>query len=213
MTLAAVDCETTGLDPDRHEIWEVALILHDPPDGDVEHPPDREYVWQLPVDLGNADLIALNIGRFHERRLRTASDTPLHPAKYVVRDVGMHAWASEFARLTWGAHLLGAVPSFDDQRLARLLRKHGACPGWHYHLVDVETLAIGWQLGRWFQAKLDAPTTGMDVEEGPFRIEYPWNSKVLSKAVGVDPGAYEAHTALGDARWALDIYRRLTGEV
>jgi oligoribonuclease (3'-5' exoribonuclease) len=26
-----VDCETTGLDPDRHEIWEVGLIT---PDGE-----------------------------------------------------------------------------------------------------------------------------------------------------------------------------------
>ena len=115
--------------------------------------------------------------------------------------------------LTWGAHMVGAVPSFDDQRLAKLLKRHGACPGWHYHLVDVETLAAGWQLGRWIQAKLDAPKTGMHVEEGPFRIEYPWDSKVLSEAVGVHPDQYEAHTALGDARWALDIYRRLTGEL
>lgn len=28
--LAFVDTETTGLDPDRHEIWEVALIVRRP---------------------------------------------------------------------------------------------------------------------------------------------------------------------------------------
>jgi hypothetical protein len=56
MSLAFIDTETTGLDPDRHEIWEIALIVD-----------DQEYQWFLPVDLGKADPIALNIGRFHER--------------------------------------------------------------------------------------------------------------------------------------------------
>ena len=35
-----VDTETTGLDPDRHPIWEVALIT---PNGD-------EHVWQFAVE-------------------------------------------------------------------------------------------------------------------------------------------------------------------
>jgi hypothetical protein len=39
----------------------------------------------------------------------------------------------------------------------------------------------------------------------------PWDSEVLSRAVGVDPNAYERHTALGDARWARDIYDAVTG--
>lgn len=54
--LAFVDTETTGLDPDFHEIWEVGLIVN-----------DEERLWQLPVDLKRADPKALEIGRFHER--------------------------------------------------------------------------------------------------------------------------------------------------
>lgn len=56
--LAFVDTETTGLDPDRHEIWEVGLILRDGEGAEVE------YEWQLPVDLGKADPVALDIGQF-----------------------------------------------------------------------------------------------------------------------------------------------------
>ena len=53
-----IDTETTGLDPDRHAIWEVALIT---PDG-------NEHVWQFPVDEMSADPFALDIGRYWDRR-------------------------------------------------------------------------------------------------------------------------------------------------
>lgn len=152
-----VDTETTGLDPDLHEIWEVGLIL---PDG-------SEHEWQLPVDLGRADPAALQIGRFHERR---SADV-------------QYDFAPEFAQLTRGLHLAGAVVSFDEERLRKLLRANGACPEWHYHLVDVEALAAG-----------------------ALSIEPPWESKELSQAIGVDPGDFDRHTALGDARWAKAIY-------
>lgn len=166
--LAFVDTETTGLDPDRHEIWEVALILRDTEGVEVERQ------WQLRVDLGLADPFALNIGQFHERRYEN-SDLA-HPADF----------ALDFADLTWGAHLVGAVPSFDEERLRRFLRRHGACPGWHYHLVDVENLAAG-----------------------ALAMPPPWDSSELSRVVGIDPDNYEKHTALGDARWARDIYDKV----
>ena len=61
MTLAFIDTETTGLDPDRHSIWEVGLIT---PDGD-------EHLWQFPVEEMSADPFALEIGRYWERRWGT----------------------------------------------------------------------------------------------------------------------------------------------
>ena len=57
-----VDVETTGLDPDRHQIWEIGLIV--PGEGLID---PAEYHWFLPVDLGAAELAALNIGRYHDR--------------------------------------------------------------------------------------------------------------------------------------------------
>lgn len=175
MTLAFVDTETTGLDPDRHEIWEVGLVVD-----------DIEHHWWLPVDLGRADSIALKIGQFHER----------YPDTNVTGYAAdLHAFAAEFAELTRGRHLVGAVVSFDAERLSKLLRANGACPEWHYHLIDVEALAVGYLSGH-----------GM---RGEWTL--PWKSEDLSKAVGVDPDLYDKHTALGDAFWAKAIYEAVCG--
>lgn len=162
MSLAFVDTETTGLDPERHEIWEVGLIVH-----------DQEHHWWLPVDLGRADGRALAIGQFHDR----------YPDTNVTGFAPLHAFAAEFAELTRGRHLVGAVVSFDEERLRKLLRANRACPEWHYHLVDVEALVAG-KLG----------------------IAPPWDSNALSAKAGVDPEQFDRHTALGDARWAKALY-------
>lgn len=166
--LAFCDTETTGLDADRHEIWEVGLIVD-----------DDEHRWFLTVDLGRAEPIALKIGGFHER----------HPngVRHLVNDdeyvTPLQVFAEEFADLTRGRHLVGAVISFDEERLRKLLRANRACPEWHYHLVDVEGLVAG-RLG----------------------IEPPWNSDKLSAEIGIDPEQFDRHTALGDARWAKALY-------
>jgi DNA polymerase III epsilon subunit-like protein len=164
MTTAPVtfcDTETTGLDPDQHEIWEVGLIT----------PDEKEHHWFLPVDLGRADPRALAIGQFHER--------------YDYSEVSsLCSFAMDFAELTRGLHLVGAVISFDEERLRKLLRRNGACPEWHYHIVDSEALGAGY-LG----------------------VEPPWDSDDLSHRLGLDPDNFERHTALGDSRWARAMYR------
>ena len=179
-----VDTETTGLDPERHEIWEVGLIL---PDG-------SEYLWQLPVDLSRADPMALNIGRFHDRQAMAARTG--HTNGDVTELVDRWQFARKFARLTRGLHLAGAVVSFDAERLWKLLRANGECPMWHYHLIDVEALAAGHLAEHDVNRTLAHP---------------PWNSNDLSRAVGVDPDTFDRHTALGDARWAKAIYEAVMG--
>lgn len=186
--LAFVDTETTGLDPEQHEVWEVGLILRDNEGVEVE------YLWQLPVDLGRAEAMALKVGDFYGRRwpdgigrenVRVAMTGRWERglAKSRLSEHQVPEFAQLFAELTHGAHLVGAVPSFDDAFLKRLLRANGACPGWSYHLVDVEALAAG------------------IVQQPP-----PWDSSDLSRWVGVDPDEFEKHTALGDARWAKAIF-------
>lgn len=73
--LVFIDTETTSLRPDRRA-WEVGLIERVPvvvrhPDGpDTSSTEDREHHWFIDtedLDLGNADLMSLKIGRFHER--------------------------------------------------------------------------------------------------------------------------------------------------
>lgn len=159
MGVVFVDTETTGLDPKRHQIWEVALI----------DATGVEHEWQLAVDLSRADAHALKLSDFHARR----SNSLARPSTFV----------DEFERLTRGHHLAGAVVSFDEERLRRLLRAHGQCPMWHYHIVDVEALAAG-KLG----------------------LAPPWDSDHLSSLVGVDPAQFSRHSALGDARWAKAVY-------
>lgn len=177
--LAFVDTETTGLDADRHEIWEVGLLRPDLVGA------NRERRWFLPVDLGRADPVALKIGRFYERHPQV--QIPFDGSKLTYQRQFSH----DFSRLTAGCHLVGAVISFDEERLRKLLRANGACPDWHYHLVDVEALAAG-KLG-W---------------------RPPWKSDELGLAVGVRPPSdEERHTALGDAKWARDIYDAVMGEL
>lgn len=200
-----VDTETTGLDPDRHEIWEVGLIL---PDG-------SEHEWQLPVDLSRADPIALNIGRFHDRRPMSGTENyrpwgpEKHEGKWVIHSERMPEWCSEFVRLTRGLHLAGAVVSFDAERLWRLLRANGQCPMWHYHLIDVEALAVGFLAGRWAIAQKYADVVRASDVVG--NTTPPWKSVDLSRAVGVEPEDFDKHTALGDARWAKAIYEAVMG--
>lgn len=122
--LAFTDIETTGLDVDRHEIWEIGVVVTD-----LDLTVTQQAVWRLAVNLGRADAKALEVGRYHQRWNRV-SDNPRHVAEV-------------FGRITADAHLVGVNPAFDDRFLQRFLRANGACPGWSYHLVDVLALAAG----------------------------------------------------------------------
>lgn len=120
-----LDTETTGLDPQRHSIWEIGLIV----DGE-------EITYRLKPDLATADAYALSLTGFYER-------TNTYDWKWDSHQLGLGYVARQIARLTAGRHLVGAVPSFDAPFLDRFLRANGAAPAWHYHLVDVEALAAG----------------------------------------------------------------------
>jgi DNA polymerase III epsilon subunit-like protein len=166
-----VDTETTGLDPERHEVWEVAIIA------------EREVLDARikPKALREADPGALRITRFYER----------------VAEVGAGAFfaqrsrteiARDIAELTANKHLVGAVPSFDARFLEAFLRSEGFTPAWHYHLVDVETLAAG-----------------------RFGLKPPWDSDAVSAALGIEPPANQ-HVAMADAEWARALYTAVLGD-
>lgn len=189
--LAFVDTETTGLDPDRHEIWEVGLVLADDV-GYLDYFDELE--WQLPVDLGRADPMALKVGRFRDRYYN-----PI-----LVEDV--QEFAHGFAEITDGAHLVGCVPSFDEERLRKLLRANGECPTWHHHLIDVEAMAYGYIHAKYEDERWPAP------DDDKSCLALPYKSDQLSRICGVEPpGEDERHTALGDARWAYRLYKTLVG--
>ncbi len=169
MSVVFLDCETTGLDPRHHVPWEIGLI----------DSAGEEHAWLLDLteqEAGNATPAALKIGGYYER-----ARPDVHPM------VGIPGWTRvagrvpvdarrQFATMLVGligdAHIVGAVPSFDDRFVGDFLRKVGCLPLWHYHLVDIEALVAG-KLG----------------------IQPPWKSDDLSRMIGVDPEQYERHTA------------------
>jgi hypothetical protein len=190
--LCFIDTETTGVHPGRRA-WEVAIIRREP-DGT-----ETEWLAQVEdVDLSGADPFGLKVGRFYERHFAYAA-----AASDGCR-LSEAAAAREVERLTRGAHLIGAVPNFDAEVFADMLRRHKLAPAWHYHLVDVEALAVGYLHGRHSDVILS--------DEDYARISPPWKSDDLSRTVGVEPATGdERHTALGDARWARRLYDAITG--
>lgn len=178
MSLVFVDTETTGLDSDRHDVWEIAAIWALPGKVDVT----KEKVWRVRPDLSVADPMGLSISGYYRR---TQDETSFEDPAEVARDLAV---------LLDGKHLVGAVPDFDARFLTRFLRRNAQAPTWHYHLIDVEAMAVGY---------LSAQGT---------RFKAPWKSEALSEALGLKvPEGEERHTAMADARWAKVIYEKCMG--
>jgi hypothetical protein len=164
-----MDIESIGLHPDA-PVWEFAAI--------------RRFA------NGNEDRTEFRIqhdpaGWLTEEHFpaRFRAD---YDARYVRSDAATEFDAAVMINLiTRGAHIIGAVPSFDTERLAKLIRRHGMEPSWHYHLIDVENVIVGFLAGG-SRYELCTP---------------PYDSNALSRAVGVDPDTYNRHTAMGDVLW------------
>ncbi|MFE3597570.1 hypothetical protein ACFXOH_22930, partial [Bacillus subtilis] len=199
-----LDTETDGVHPGR-KAYEVAMIRREP-DGQ-----QLETQFFVDIDLDTADPYGLKVGRFYER----------HPyGRYLAGTIPDFSFgykdASEFlrprdaahevARWTHGAHIIGLVPNFDTETLANLLRSQHLTHAWHYHLIDVASMAVGWLHGA------AAPVKAVMPESIREQLVLPWKSDDLSRACGVEPpGVDERHTAMGDARWAMRWFDRITG--
>ena len=114
MTLVFLDTETTGLDHDRHEVWEIAYALDDGPilSAIVRH------------SFTSPDPTALALNRYLERALGVPHDAMFE------RDLR--------AELDGGT-IVGANPAFD----AAFLRARWGFTPWHHRLWDVEAYAAG----------------------------------------------------------------------
>lgn len=190
MPLAFVDTETTGLDRELHEPWEIAIITRTD-DGD-----DVEYCWKMRPAMTSASPEGLRIGRYYARIGTLSLAEPgvgayavEHP-RYAGEVTEQTLVAADVARLLDGRIIVGAVPDFDAEMLRRWLARNGQCGTWHYHLCDVETLAAG-ALGM-------AP---------------PWNFDEILGQYGLTYREADRHTALGDARMVRDLYDAVFGLV
>lgn len=191
--LAFVDCETTGLDPFLHDAWEIAVILRS--DGH-----DEEHVFRILPDLSSADPQALQINRYHERTS--------HPD---------WAWddrrtaATRLYAVLDGAAIVGSNPAFDAEMITHLFGRYFNQPRpWHYRTVDIVTLAVGSLYGRaseWTRKECDATWYGKVARA----VGWPWKSHDVSRHIEIEPPAPDVrHTALGDARWARDVWDAVT---
>jgi DNA polymerase III epsilon subunit-like protein len=189
--VAFVDTETTGLDPFQHDAWEIAVILRKPGEA------DQEAVFYLEPDLTHADPKALEINRYHERV--KMEDWSWGKPQDVARDL---------YRLLDGAVLVGSNPAFDADMISNIFTRYYWHPKpWHYRTVDIATLAAGYRFGQ-----RDSGAYGGDFAFPGDLPSLPFSSRGLSRAVGVEPpGEGVAHTALGDAIWARDVYDAVTG--
>lgn len=180
--LVFLDTETTGLQPDRHSVWEIAwrTAIHDVARGLLLlQRSDSRFLTFTDQMTRNADPEALKIGRFEERYSITSA---------IPESAAVGLLTADIARLVGDGkppHLVGAVPSFDHNMLCM---GYVGWPGfgeglWHYHLLDVEVLAAG---------KLGVPP--------------PYSSDQLTARYNIKVDESAKHTALGDVDWCIMLY-------
>lgn len=195
-----LDTETLGLDHDA-PIWEFAAIRRQASGTEtslhifIEHEPEP-WLSEMPARFA-AD---------YRDRYNLVDDIPVY-TEYDAAEMIVDFLHDD----EQPPHIVGAVPDFDTTRLTRLLVRNEfagvtrcerialACQTmphrlpWHYHLIDVENLAVGYlsALGQ--------------------LIDPPYKSDTLSAALGVDPEQFDRHTAMGDVLWVRAQYDAIMG--
>lgn len=181
--LVFLDTETTGLSLED-DIWEIAAVRREEDGSETEL---HLFVEHNPWKCGT---LPESFRADHSARF---------PSDCTGRVTSRKGACQALSQLFGDdrPHLVGAVPNFDAERIRLMAqREWPRWPRhefWHYHLIDVENLAVGWLAGR-------------SVHEGYSDLSLPWDSNALSAAVGVDPDQFPRHTAMGDVRWAMAIY-------
>jgi oligoribonuclease (3'-5' exoribonuclease) len=182
MDLISVDIETTGLDPQRHEIWEIACVRVK--DG-------ARIGWKLPFyKLAEAEPSALLVGDFYangcpdpdyckstvksfynsgKRRIEPETSLP-------------GAVAEEVAKFLNGATLLGCSVHFDAEFLRAWLSQRNQCATWHHRHLDLGSFAAG-----------------------------AWGAKsaLSGKAMSDRYPNPDAHNAMADALWNVQVYENI----
>jgi len=179
--LVFLDIETTGLHRNRRP-WEVAIIRRHRQEQTRLH----LCIDIADLDLAAADPTSLAISGFHKRHPQVRVRPPRFP---VVVDA--ESAAERIDEWTAGATVIAVVPRFDTECLTDLFTRYGRTPQWDPALVDVVPLAA-------------AAVRDLGLDPEPDFAD-------LSRQCGVKPPSGTArHTALGDARWAMRWYDKLT---
>lgn len=208
MTLIALDLESTGLDPEMHEWWELAAIVREHPVGEY----NGTWVWQRRPHLASAQIPALMINGYYERRATVsfgAVKTMIYPPNAFQGPTRLNGTpedrteedhASLFAHMISGATIVGSNPAFDMGFIAAYLHEYDQAVAVNYHLVDVRALVYGFIRGRDVHSDTHTAVT--------------WDSSTgaLAFQIGIDQKPEDKHTALGDARFALDCWDQVNAK-
>lgn len=192
--IVSLDLETTGLELDKHEVWEIGIVP-------LDSGKDQIHYQFQPIDLENAEPPALQVGQFYDRfdwigDPRVARDM-LVDAVVKDEDEGTekpsaHKALTGAAEACWniaqqleGATLMGLnVGSFDAPFLAKLMRKYGHAPTWNHRYLELGSFAAG----AWASK---VPLSGRAIAD---RLE---KHGVANRGL---------HNAYNDAMWNVDAY-------
>lgn len=185
--VAFIDTETTGLHPNLNPIWEIAIIADD-----VEH------LWQVRLP----DFAYNYISEWVLENTRFKDDYREDSA------LSLEDTADKLEELLKGRHLVGACPWFDSQRLHNIWMycrpEDQFNHPWHYHLIDIECLTIGYFKGVYDDGCEMLLLGGPD-------LHLPMKHDDLMKELGV-PENLAKHTAMGDARTVKVAFEKIFGE-
>lgn len=191
--LIVIDCETNGLDPDTHDVWEFAWWNL----ATGQRATVLPYLSDVPQFMANAavDLTALRVNRFIERwtavyrddigyGLQDTIDALLWFRDNVWPDVRNDTDDPNVNR----AVIVAAQPKFDLPFVSKMLIKYDATADWapnvsdrsepwHYRAIDFSSYGAG--------------VLGLDPAN-------PDSASALAARVGVEIPAEQRHTAAGD---------------
>jgi DNA polymerase III epsilon subunit-like protein len=169
-SLIFMDVETTGLDPAKHEIIEIACLVVDPKTLEVK----RSYLAKVkPEHLGTADPKALELNQYSPPKWQGAKII-----KTVLEEIG---------QLAPGGMFTGYNVSFDRPFIENAAKKKKVSLKVDYHWLDVMSMVY---------LKL---FSGKKIER--LSLTY------ICEFLGIPH--FQAHTALGDAKATLAVYRFL----
>lgn len=125
--LAFIDMEMTGLDPERHEITEIGLVLASQPDFTIL---DEWEVKVQPKHIETADPEALELNGYD-------------PAVWKAEAVSLEEALTTFIEKTEGAVMVAQNVSGDVMFLQKALHQTGLEERMDYHRMDSLSLAFG----------------------------------------------------------------------
>lgn len=203
-----LDTETTGLNLERHEVWEFAAVeVHN--DDHLDAPGKRHHlIWQ-PTWLENADPGAIKVNHYYERThgLMTADmagwDEILDPTGEYLSDP--FDAAKYIARLAEDAILVGNNPAFDEMFLTKFCYEQSQVFAAFHRKINVVDMAL--------QRCIDIANNHADEElrkQASDATRLPHSSTRVLNAAGC-PKNENPHTALGDALHVQAAFQHLWG--